>query len=120
MEHRAGDHHGNADGLSRKEECTDCKQCRHIEERDGGPQKKEIEDLPLLTASRGDTHRIKTAQKGSLAKAAELAKAQRDSADAVGRIYRLLQEGEVLSPEVEHTEDKELKYLYKQKEAIRF
>ena len=42
IEHRAGAKHGNADGLSR---CQDCKQCSRIEERDGGPKSGELGDL---------------------------------------------------------------------------
>ena len=42
IEHRAGAKHGNADGLSR---CQDCKQCSRIEERDGGPTMGELGDL---------------------------------------------------------------------------
>ena len=42
IEHRAGAKHGNADGLSR---CQDCKQCSRIEERDGGPRSQEHRDL---------------------------------------------------------------------------
>ena len=42
MEHRPGRKHSNADGLSR---CSgDCKQCMRIEDRDGGPRKKEVEE----------------------------------------------------------------------------
>ena len=39
LEHRPGNKHNNADGLSR---CVDCKQCQRIEERDGGPSWKEL------------------------------------------------------------------------------
>ena len=44
IEHRAGSKHGNADGLSRRP-CAECKQCKHIEERDGGPTKDELAAL---------------------------------------------------------------------------
>ena len=40
-EHRKGEKHGNADGLSRRA-CTDCKQCERIERRDGGPSHLEL------------------------------------------------------------------------------
>jgi len=36
IEHRAGRKHGNADGMSRWP-VEDCKQCLHIEKRDGDP-----------------------------------------------------------------------------------
>jgi len=36
IEHRPGKKHGNADGLSRRPD-EGCKQCLHIERRDGGP-----------------------------------------------------------------------------------
>ena len=39
MEHRAGTKHGNADGLSR---CADCTQCTHIKNKDGGSTRKEL------------------------------------------------------------------------------
>ena len=54
IEHRAGPKHGNADGLSRRDTCKDCKQCQHIERRDGGPSRLELtqgERLPSTAAS---------------------------------------------------------------------
>ena len=36
VQHRPGLRHSNADGLSRAR-CVECKQCKRIEERDGGP-----------------------------------------------------------------------------------
>ena len=49
-EHRKGERHGNADGLSRRA-CLDCKQCERIEQRDGGPSHQqlaaEVEPGPL-------------------------------------------------------------------------
>jgi len=42
IEHRAGKKHGNADGMSRRPEKA-CKQCLHIEERDGGPARLDVE-----------------------------------------------------------------------------
>lgn len=45
LEHRAGQKHGNTDRLSRKT-CEDCQQCRHIEKRDGGPTRQELELEP--------------------------------------------------------------------------
>ena len=50
LEHRPGNKHGNADGLSRRE-CIDCKQCGRIEERDGGPTHLEMSELPLYPHS---------------------------------------------------------------------
>ena len=48
LEHRAGAKHGNADGLSR---CADCSQCTRIENRDGGPTRKElVNGHPQVTA----------------------------------------------------------------------
>ena len=43
IEHRAGPKHGNADGLSRRGWCEDCKQCQSIEQRDGGPTHLEVQ-----------------------------------------------------------------------------
>ena len=40
-EHRKGQKHGNADGLSRRA-CAECKQCQRIEQRDGGPSHLEL------------------------------------------------------------------------------
>lgn len=42
IEHRPGQKHGNADGLSRRN-CIDCQQCRRIELRDGGPSMSDVE-----------------------------------------------------------------------------
>ena len=48
LEHRAGAKHGNADGLSR---CADCSQCTRIENRDGGPTREELANgRPQVTA----------------------------------------------------------------------
>jgi hypothetical protein len=43
MAHRKGKDHGNADGLSRQQ-CGDCRKCLLIEERDGGPTRREVEE----------------------------------------------------------------------------
>ena len=45
LEHHAGPKHGNADRLSRKERCQDCRQSELMERRDGVPshQQGEIE-----------------------------------------------------------------------------
>jgi transposase InsO family protein len=40
IQHRPGNKHGNADGLSRS--CVDCRQCQLIEKRDGGPSHQEM------------------------------------------------------------------------------
>lgn len=45
IEHREGSKHGNADGLSRRP-CSNCSQCQHIEDRDGGPTMDKL--LPVL------------------------------------------------------------------------
>jgi len=42
IEHLSGKKHGNADGMSRRP-VEDCKQCLHIEKRDGGPARLDIE-----------------------------------------------------------------------------
>ena len=42
-EHRKGERHGNADGLSRRN-CIECRQCERIERRDGGPSHSQIEE----------------------------------------------------------------------------
>ena len=42
LEHRTGGKHGNADGLSR---CADCSQCARIENRDGSPTREELATL---------------------------------------------------------------------------
>ena len=39
LEHRAGAKHGNADGLSR---CANCSQCTRIKNREGGPTREEL------------------------------------------------------------------------------
>jgi len=41
IEHRAGRHHGNADGLSRVQ-CADCRKCALIVEKDGGPTRQQV------------------------------------------------------------------------------
>jgi transposase InsO family protein len=44
--HRPGSKHSNADGLSRSC-CEDCKQCQRVEKRDGGPTRREVEEVIL-------------------------------------------------------------------------
>ena len=41
MEHRCGERHQNADGLSRQQ-CSNCEKCNRIVARDGGPTRAEI------------------------------------------------------------------------------
>jgi len=50
IEHRPGKKHSNADGLSRRPD-KGCKQCLHIERRDGGPSRSELETLCNTTES---------------------------------------------------------------------
>ena len=49
LEHRAGQKHGNADGLSRQA-CEDCRQCESIERRDGGPTRQELDSEDQVSA----------------------------------------------------------------------
>jgi len=42
IEHHAAKKHGNADGISRRP-VENCKQCVHIEKRDGGPARLDVE-----------------------------------------------------------------------------
>jgi len=51
IEHRPGRKHTNADALSRIP-CKDCKQCRRITERDGGPTHEELQ-IEMMTTGRG-------------------------------------------------------------------
>ena len=51
IEHRKGVRHGNADGLSRMT-CSDCRQCKRIETRDGGPTRAEVVTKPLVDQNR--------------------------------------------------------------------
>ena len=45
--------HGNADGLSRKGDCTGCRQCKRIEQQDGGPTRQEVQqEVEQLTETR--------------------------------------------------------------------
>ena len=52
IEHRAGKNHGNADGLSRKGDCMGCRQCKRIEQRDGGPRQEVQQEVEHLTETR--------------------------------------------------------------------
>ena len=47
-EHRKGERHGNADGLSRRA-CLDCRQCERIEKRDGGPSHLQLAEEQEVT-----------------------------------------------------------------------
>lgn len=51
IEHRKGVRHGNADGLSRMT-CSDCRQCKRIETRDGGPTRNEVVTELLVDPNR--------------------------------------------------------------------
>ena len=55
MQHRRGNSHNNADGISRKT-CEDCKQCNRIEQRDGGPSHKEIHTSITSNIYQKDVH----------------------------------------------------------------
>ena len=50
IEHRAGSKHTNTGSLSRQT-CFDCKKCKSIEQRDGGPTRQELEAELALEGS---------------------------------------------------------------------
>ena len=63
LEYRAGNKHGNVDGLSRKGCAPECRQCNRIEERDDGPKRSESEfyriDKIMVQAPKDNTQKSK-------------------------------------------------------------
>ena len=110
LEHRAGRQHGNADGLSRQA-CVDCKQCRRIEQRDGGPTRAEIESTPtshdVVLANEKVVGCPVTTHNG------ELATRQQLPGTAVAAIYKAVQEGRAIEDEEVGCGGLELKKLAK-------
>ena len=105
VEHRQGIKHGNADGLSRR--CIDCRQCRHIEERDGGPTHEELTRLaPVQITEAGiDLSQLWTAQASG--------------PGAVAEIYRHVKVGVEPTEEELEEADPEFKRLAKLQSSMR-
>ena len=104
-EHRQGIRHGNADGLSRK--CLDCKQCRHIEERDGGPTHEELAELATIRVSDAGID------------PAQLWEAQATGPGAVAEIYKCVKVGVEPTDEQIDEGNAEFKRLAKLQSSMR-
>jgi transposase InsO family protein len=112
LEHRAGNKHGNADALSRKEECNDCKQCVSIERRDGGPTHSQIREEIHLQSSLCSVNTPQTNNK-------ELLAAQKDGRGAIAIIYELVKRHDTLNQARLNMSSEELKQLHHRLEAMR-
>ena len=123
LEQRSGIKHGNADGLSRRSQCYDCKQCNAIEKRDGGPSRRELDlewafpNTSLSEEVRSETLTDKKLSvqdslgetSGTLvtvvrdkvsAEIVQLVSQQSSGDHAVGMVYRSLQSKEDLSSDI--------------------
>ena len=105
VEHRPGTKHGNADGLSRK--CLDCRRCRLIEERDGGPSHEELAGIAAINVGEPGVDLSK------------LWEAHAEGPGAVADIYRLVRLG--IEPTEEQLEEgsEEFKRLAKLQGSMR-
>jgi transposase InsO family protein len=138
LEHRQGKKHGNADGLSRMQ-CSDCRKCKTIEERDGGPTRREIETRNIeqlnevisqesddatpvqkLTqqVTESDVDPKSTVMLAALhtgvsgrKEAKELAEAQQCSPSDVAEVYKHVKEGKDIPEEIISQSGMELKQL---------
>ena len=134
IQHRSGVAHGNADGLSRSGHTScNCKQCVHIETRDGGPTMGAIllacEDDPTeeFMALEGSSklissHRVNTVSVrdlGPAVTASEIIKLQMDLSTDVGLIYQLIKRGELtLTSEELELGGRELRRLHDMRQLM--
>ena len=109
MEHRAGAKHGNANGLSRMP-CADCRQCKAIEDRDGGPTRQELDRVDSMPPQ------VAAVATG---KVSELVKAQSEGTSAVALMYRVVQDGSVLTHEQLELGNFELRKLNQARDSLR-
>ena len=142
-EHRKGQKHGNADGLSRRA-CAECKQCQRIEQRDGGPShlelaREESQGMALQSAGVLSRERVELQsaagasiqdQKpepttGEMAQAvqsttpAELQRLQSEGEHPVAVMYRSLAQGEPLTDSQLAQGSRELRQLQQRRHALR-
>ena len=141
LEHRAGPRHGNADGLSRRSLCYDCRQCAAIEKRDGGPSRQEL-DLELadleeskqeslwnqrepfeefsgdLLDSR-DPMQVSKVLFNEQALPLELPREQQTGESAVSKMYQVVRDNADLAEEELQTGDSELRMLYQRRNSLR-
>ena len=116
IEHRAGPRHGNADGLSRQS-CVDCKQCRRVEERDGGPTRVELQaENPSDPIPLDQIQKILFHQPSD---ASQLVHAQSQGNHAVAQIYDVTQRQVMLDEAELHVGDDELRRWHKCREQLR-
>ena len=123
LEHRAGMKHNNADGLSRRGWCTDCKQCDNIERRDGGPTHQEIASEDALSGEL--PYRVEQRQEDEInhisspsKEVEQLVKAQSEGRGSVALIYQHLQ-GQELSRETLQMGNEELRRLHQRIDSMR-
>ena len=131
LSHRAGLKHGNADGLSRRP-CGDCKQCKRIEERDGGPTWEElatdtVDSGPAMTSGHWPvttseidkvTMEARPVQE-VMPDSAQLVKEQTEGSGAVATIYQAVQAGQEVSREQIEAGGPELKKLSQRLTSMR-
>ena len=115
LEHRARFKHGNADGLSRQVNCIDCKQCKRIEERDGGPSHgdKIMSEEPF---NFGNIDRIVTSGRDN---SKNMQSDQSSGDHVIARIYSCIRDKKPISDDELHQGSSELRNLYHRKDAMR-
>ena len=128
LNHRAGLKHGNADGLSRRS-CGDCRQCKRIEERDGGPTWEElalgdIDPTPAIVDSQRpgrenkvtvEARPVQETEPGS----AQLAKEQAEGNGAVAIMHQAVRTGQEVPKEQIEAGGLELKKLNQRRASMR-
>ena len=148
LEHRSGHKHGNADGLSRKRQCQERRQCEAIEKRDGGPSREELEgqtEWPgslgfkaagtptpatlayIAQTKKGDKETgpgqlgpgVAKVLIGNQDRDDTLAKEQNSGGGPVHQMYQVIEQGGELSREELQAGCAELRTLYKKRGAMR-
>jgi transposase InsO family protein len=111
LEHRPGNKHGNADALSRREECDKCKQCVSIERRDGGPTHSQIREETRQSSA----CLIKTTSRNNQ----KLLDAQKSQGGNIAVIYELVRTHSNLSQERINLCGEDVKQLHNRLESMR-
>jgi transposase InsO family protein len=118
IQHRPGVKHGNADGMSRAA-CVDCKQCRRIQDRDGGPDRSQLQQMAANSGSVPEPIPPAPSVQQVTQPCEDLVKLQRQQGSDMAKLYDLVTEQKQMSEQSLAVQSREFAALHRQIDIIK-